>query len=237
MKRVYKTVTVAVVAGGCEIRLDNRPVRTPGRVTLAVPSRALAEAIAAEWDAQRETVDPQTMPLTQLAATAADRVWPQRAQIAEATAAYAATDLLCHRADQPPELAQRQQRHWQPLLDWAALRFDAPLRVTAWVMPLEQPEASLRALRRAVEAYDDLILAALQDLTASCGSLVLALAVVEGRIGPEEAFTLSQLDESYQIEQWGEDAEAARRRERLRHDIAAAARFVALLRDDAGPRG
>ncbi len=143
---------------------------------------------------------------------------------------YAATDLVCYRALRPPQLAQRQQAVWQPLIDWAVLRYDAPLDITAGVIPIAQPPASLHAFAVAVAALDDFVLAALHLATAACGSLVIALALVEGRIDAETAFAASQLDESFQIEFWGEDAEQAQRRQALAADIGAAAQFLALLR-------
>ncbi len=142
---------------------------------------------------------------------------------------YAGTDLVCYRADHPPALAARQQAVWQPLIDWAALRYDAALAVTTGIVPTRQLAATLRAFAAIVAAQDDFRLTALQALTAGCGSLVIALALLEGRLDAEEAFAASQLDETFQIEAWGEDAEAARRRRALAADIAAAARFLELL--------
>jgi chaperone required for assembly of F1-ATPase len=169
------------------------------------------------------------MPLTQLASTAIDRVAPQRDAIVQQVAAYAGTDLVCYRAAHPPELAARQQAVWQPLIDWAVLRYDAPLEITAGVIPIAQPPASLRAFAAAVAEQDDLALAALHLATGASGSLVIALALGEGRLDAAEAFAASQLDESFQIEAWGEDEEQARRRRALAGDIAAAARFLSLL--------
>lgn len=234
VQRFYKAVTVgaAELAAGPAFRilLDNRAVRTPGRAEGLLPTRAVAEAVAGEWAAQHDVLDPQSMPLTGLAWTALDRVRPARAEIVEAVAAYAAHDLLCYRAEGPVDLAARQQALWQPLLDWLALTFDAPLAVTAGIVSVEQPPAALAALTRAVAAHDDFALAALSAATAATGSLAIALALVEGRIDAAAAFAAAQLDESYQLERWGEDAEAARRRAAIRAELAAVERFVALLR-------
>jgi len=234
VQRFYKAVTVGAAesaAGGAfRILLDGRAVRTPGRAEGLLPTRALAEAVAREWAAQHDVLDPQSMPLTGLAWTALDRVRPARAEIVEAVGANAAHDLLCYRAEGPVDLAARQQALWQPLLDWLALTFDAPLAVTAGIVSVEQPPAALAALARAVAARDDFALAALSAATAATGSLVIALALVEGRIDAEAAFAAAQLDESYQLERWGEDAEAARRRAAIRAELAAVERFVALLR-------
>jgi chaperone required for assembly of F1-ATPase len=230
MKRAYKEVAVAAVEGGFAVTLDGRPVRTPGRKPLVAPSAALAEAIAAEWRAQGDRVDPHRMPQTRLASTALDLVPGRRPAVVDEIAAYAGTDLLCYRADAPAELRTRQDAAWQPLLDWAAERYGATLLVTAGVVPRPQPAAALAALRRAVEAQDDLALVALHAATAAAGSLIVGLALLEGRLDAAAAFDLSQLDESFQIEKWGEDAEAARRRRALRADLAEAAQFHQLRR-------
>lgn len=230
MKRFYQSAGISAAADGYGVALDGRPVKTPAKRDLLVPSAALAGAISGEWDAQEGEVRPPAMPLTQLANTAIDRVGPQRAAIVQQVAEYAATDLVCYRATHPPELAARQQAAWQPLVDWAVLRYDAPLAVTTGVIPVAQSEASLRAFAAAVAEHDDFALAALSAATAACGSLVIALALSEGRLDAEAAFAASQLDESFQIEAWGEDSEQAERRRALAADIAAAARFLALLR-------
>jgi chaperone required for assembly of F1-ATPase len=229
MKRVYKEVAAQPVEGGWGIFLDARELRTPAKRELIVPSRPLAEAIAAEWDAQETDIRPQTMPLTRLAATALDHTAHQRETIVAEVANYAGTDLVCYRAEQPPALAARQHAAWQKLIDWAARRYNAGLTVTAGIVPQPQSPASLRAFSAAVAAFDDFRLTALQALTAACGSLVIALALAEGRLDADAAFAAAQLDETFQIEAWGEDAEAAKRRELLAADIAAAARFLDLL--------
>lgn len=231
MKRFYKAAGVAAVeGGGFQVQLDGRPIRSPAKAALTFPTRALAEAVAAEWDAQGETVHPHTMPLMQLASTAVDLVPAKRGEIIEAVAAYAETDLVCYRAEHPQPLVERQTRLWQPLLDWVALRHDAALVVCHGLMPRPQPPAALRALRAVVEGCDDWGLAALQTVTGACGSLVVALALLEGRISPDEAFDAAQLDETYQIEHWGEDTEATKRRTNLRADINDCRRFMDLLR-------
>lgn len=228
-KRVYRRVAVVPRDGGFGIDLDGKPVVTPAKARLVLPSRPLAEAVAAEWDAQGPEIDPLAMPLTRLAGSAIDLVGPSRAEVIARTAAYAATDLLCHRADGPAALVARQQAAWQPVLDWAAARYQAAVKVTTGVIAVEQPAAVLEALRRAVAAYNDMRLTAVAAATAACGSLLLGLALAEGRIDAEAASALSQLDEAYQSELWGEDEDAAQRRQALRADIAAAARFLILL--------
>jgi len=229
VKRFFKEAGVTDIDGGFGVALDGKPVRTPAKVPLAVPTRALARAIAQEWQAQGDTIDPRALPLTRLASIALDLVAPRRTAVIAELVNYAGTDLVCYRAEQPPQLAVRQQAVWQPLMDWAALRFDAPLTVTAGILPVSQPPAALKALEAAAAAYDTHRLAALHLATAACGSLVVALALIEGRIDAETAFVAAELDASYEIERWGEDAEQTRRRAELKADIALAARFVALL--------
>lgn len=232
MKRFYREAVVATAEDGFTILLDGKPLRTPAKNELKVARRGLAEAIAAEWQGQGKTVTPLALPLTRLVSTAIDRVAPRRAEVVAEIAKYAGTDLLCYRAADPPELAARQHTVWQPLLDWADERFDARLAVTHGVTPISQAQAALEALKRAVAAHDEMRLVALHLATTTCGSLILALALLEGRLSPDEAFAAAQLDESFQIERWGEDPEQATRRDALREDIALAARFVALLRDE-----
>jgi chaperone required for assembly of F1-ATPase len=229
VKRFYRDAGVTETPDAFGVALDGKPVSTPAKRPLTVPTRALAVAIAEEWRAQGETIDPRRLPLTRLASIALDLVAPRREAVVAEVAKYARTDLVCYRAEQPPELAQRQRAAWQPLIDWATLRFDAPLAVTASILPVAQPAASLKALETAVAAYDTHRLAALHLATAASGSLVVALALVEGRIDAEAAFAAAELDESYEIERWGEDAEQAKRRAGLKEDIALAARFGSLL--------
>jgi chaperone required for assembly of F1-ATPase len=230
VKRIYRKAEPVPAAAGHGVALDGRLVKTPRRRDLVVPSPALAAAIAAEWEAQHGDIRREAMPLTRLAGVTIDRDAAQREAVVRQIADYAGTDLVCYRAAHPPALAARQQAVWQPLLDWAAERYAAPLTVTSGVIPSSQPAASLAAFAAAVAAYEDFALTALHAATAACGSLVIALALFEGRLDAVEAFTASQLDESFQIEAWGEDQEQAARRVVLSADIAAAARFLALLR-------
>jgi chaperone required for assembly of F1-ATPase len=229
MKRVYTRAESCPLDGSWGVALDGRKMRTPGKNELVLPSTALAAAIAAEWEAQREEIHPATMPLFRLAATAIDRTRAQRDLIIAETANYAGTDLVCYRADHPPALAARQHAAWQHLIDWAAQRYDAPLAVTSGILPARQPSATLGAFAALVAAQDDFRLTALHTLTAACGSLVIALARLEERLDAASAFCASQLDETFQIEAWGEDAEAAARRRNIAADIEASARFIALL--------
>ena len=229
MKRFYREVSVASGEAGYGVALDGRRVRTPSKAPLDLPTRALAEAVAAEWDAQDGEIKPHTMPMMQLASTAIDRVRPRRDAVIGEIASYAETDLLCYRADGPVGLATRQATEWQPMLDWAAGRFDAPLEVTEGVMPVAQPRGAVAALRAAVAECDEFILAALCNLTIASGSLVLALAVRDSAMDPESACDVSQLDEEWQASEWGRDPAAESRRNRARAEILSAARFLALL--------
>jgi chaperone required for assembly of F1-ATPase len=230
LKRRYQRAEAIELEGGFGVALDQKPLSTPMRHPMAVPARALAEAIAAEWQAQGEEVIPNTMPLTQLAATALDRIEERREQVVGELAAYGSTELLCYRAEHPAELARRQAEGWQPLLDWFALRFDAPLAVTSGVVPKPQSPAALAAVRAAIAERCSFELAALALATQAAGSIVLGLALVEERVDAPAAWSLSLLDELYQAELWGEDSEAASRRESIRRDILAAERFLKLLR-------
>jgi chaperone required for assembly of F1-ATPase len=231
LKRFYKTAAVTPAEGGFDVRLDGKPIRTPAGRALLIPSEGLATAIAAEWRDQPEggEIKPLEMPLMRLAATAIDRVATQRRKVIDDTATYAGSDLLCYRADTPTDLAVRQARLWQPLLDWAQARYGAPLDLAGGVQYRSQPQASVAALADAVAAHSDFGLSALFNLTAAMGSLVLALAVSEQRLDPAAAFEAAELDALYEIEKWGEDSEATQRHRRLRHDIDAGARFLALL--------
>ena len=233
MKRLYKTAGTAPGApgapGGFHITLDGKPLRTPAQVPLVVPSHGLAAAIAAEWQAQGEEIDPNSMGLMKLACTALDRIGPQRAAVEAELLRYGGTDLLCYRATGPATLTDRQHKAWQPLLDWAATAFDAPLRVTAGVMPVAQDALALHALGRAIVPLDDFRVMVLHTATALTGSLVLGLALIHGRIDAATAWDASCIDAEFQIEQWGADAEAEQAAANARADLETAGRLLALL--------
>jgi chaperone required for assembly of F1-ATPase len=229
IKRFYKHAAIAEIDGAHAVQLDGRTVKTPAGKLLAVPSRPLAEAMAVEWEAQGEEIKPKSMPMTQLASTALDRVGPERVAIREQLANFADTDLLCYRAEFPPDLVARQTSQWQPLLEWAAEELGSRLVVTSGVIAVEQPAEAVAALLARVDSYDVWRLTVAQAACAAAGSLVLALALVEGRLNGEQTYDLSQLDETYQIEKWGEDWEAADRRAALKRDILAAERLLTLL--------
>ncbi len=227
-KRFWTAATVVNCDGGHTVHLDKRPVRTPAKAPLVVPTRALAQAIADEWLAQEGAVRPATMPFTRMANSAIDKVTPLHAAVVAEVAGYGATDLLCYRAVGPLALVARQAADWDHLLDWAADALQAPLVVTVGVIPVEQPAASVARLTAGVAAMSPFALVALHDLTAISGSLVLGLAVAAGRLTALQAFDLSRIDEVWQAEEWGEDDEAAEIQMLKRQAMAEAGRFLAL---------
>ena len=228
-KRFWTDVAVVPEGEDFAVTLDGRPVRTPLKERLRVPTRTFAEEVAREWADQGEVLDPNAMPATRLANAAIDKVRAQRAEVVEMLASYGASDLLCYRAEAPERLIARQQAGWDPLLAWSAEELGADLAVGCGVMPVAQAPGDLERLREPLEAMDAFELAAFHDLVALSGSLVLALAVALGRVSAEEAWRLSRLDEDFQIEEWGEDEEAAETAARRRRAFLDAARFHAQL--------
>ena len=229
MKRFWKDVIVAKEDGGWGVGLDTRPVRTPARAPLVVPTEALADAIADEWRGIAGEVDPRAMPLTGLANAAIDRVAPERQAFAAGLARYAEADLACYRAEGPRGLVERQEESWDALLAWARRRFDVDFATTCGIVHVEQPAATVDRLAHALAALDPFRLAGLSPLVTIGGSLVAALAVVEKAITPEAAWDAVSVDERWQLEQWGADAEAEAALENRRRDFLAAARFLDLL--------
>ncbi|ODP38670.1 ATP12 family chaperone protein [Sphingomonas turrisvirgatae] len=229
MRRFWKNVAVVAAAGGHDVHLDGRPVRTPGRAPLTLPTPALAEAVAEEWHAVGETIDPRAMPLTGLANAAIDRVAADPAAFAAGLAKYGESDLLCYRADHPLELKLRQEAAWDPLLGWAATRYAAPLETVTGIVHRAQPADSLAALGQAVATRSPFELAALSPLVTVTGSLVAALALLEGAASADDIWSAVNLDEDWQVEHWGED-DLARQARTARHaDFDAAVRFLSLL--------
>lgn len=227
-KRFWKEASVEQVAGGFTVRLDARPVKTPAKTLLVVPTLALAAAIAAEWETQSGLVKPATMPFTRSANSALDKIVPQFDAVVDMLAAYGGTDLLCYRATGPEPLVERQAAAWDPLLDWSAQALGAPLIATAGVMHIAQDPRSLARLHDQVGAFSAFQLAAFHDLVAISGSLILGLAVTRGRLSAPEAWALSRVDEAWQIEQWGEDEEASASEAVREADFLQARRFYAL---------
>ena len=227
MKRFWSDVAVTAERG---IALDGKPVRTPGRVPLLLPTQALAEAVADEWRAVDGEIDPRAMALTGLANAAIDRIAPDPAAFAAGLAAYAESDLLCYRADAPAELVARQAAAWDPLLDWARRTYDVDFVVTSGVMHRPQPPATIARLQAAVAGCDCFTLAALSPIVTISGSLVAALALAERGADPEAVWLASELDSDWQAENWGEDDLAAPARRARRRDYEAGVRMLELLR-------
>lgn len=229
-RRFYKTATSTPVEGGWGILLDGKALRSPAKRPFVLPTEALAAAIADEWQAQGEKINPGSMPLMQFAATAIDRLADDRTALVEEIAGYGHSDLICYRSDEPPSLAQRQEEAWQPLVAWTAERYDVALNVTTGIVAVEQPTHALATFRRVLEACDLLALTVIAAATGSAGSLVIALALMEGRLSPDEAADAALLDELFQTERWGSDPEAERRLAAIRADLHAAKRFHTLSR-------
>ncbi|EAQ05164.1 hypothetical protein OB2597_07760 [Pseudooceanicola batsensis HTCC2597] len=224
-KRFWKTVAVTESEGGFGVALDGRPVRTPAKRPLVVPTRALAEAVAAEWEAQEDVLDPRTMPATRGANAAIDKVALQHAEVAGMLAAYGDSDLLCYRADSPAGLVARQAEGWDPLLDWAEEALGARLMPRAGVMHEPQNPEALNRLSAAVHALGPFQLAAFHDLVSLTGSLVLGFAAAREVRPVEEIWDLSRIDEDWQAEQWGIDDEAAAAAAAKRASFLQAKRF------------
>jgi chaperone required for assembly of F1-ATPase len=229
VKRFYKIVTVDETAEGFRLLLDGKPVRTPARKPLLLPTHALADAVAQEWRAQDDEMQPAAMPLTRLVNTVLDGVRATREQVIAAVLRFGENDLLSYRAEAPVELVGRQLQ-WNDYLDWVRDRHGAGLTVTSGIQHVEQSVETLAALRRAVADRSDFDLAALHVLASVTGSLVLGLAVLDGRLTAREAFALSRLDEAYQAECWGSDREAEERAGRLAAEMHHAAELVRLAR-------
>jgi chaperone required for assembly of F1-ATPase len=230
MKRFYKDVTIGPAENGFAVLLEGRPVRTPGRNLLILPTERLAAAIALEWRAQGDEIIATTMPLLRLANTVVDGVAVNRAEVINAILRFAENDLLCYRAHQPPELVALQRDGWDPLLEWVRQRHRAVMRVAAGLTHVDQAPQALLALRQALETENQFALGALHVIASITGSAVLALAVADEFVSGADAFALSRIDETYQAEKWGEDAEAARRAATLAHELGKAVELMAAAR-------
>jgi chaperone required for assembly of F1-ATPase len=237
VKRFWDQVTAEPVDGGYGVLLDGKPMHLPGGATLRLDHAKLAQAVAAEWQlaggGKGGEMSFADTPLTRLAGTAQARVGADPGPTADAIARYAETDLLCYRAETPEALVLRQATAWQPWLDWAEQRYGAKLRVASGIVAIRQHRGSVAALRAEVAALDAWALAALGVAVPALGSLVLGLALAEQRLDPATAHSLGALDELFQAEQWGEDAQATLRRQAVADEIALAARLIALTREQA----
>ena len=227
-KRFWQQASVVAEGDGYAVRLDGRAVKTPAKAPLILPTLALAQAVAAEWDAQTGEIKPDSMPVTRSANAANDKVAVQFDEVAALIAAYGETDLLCYRANGPAALVQRQSAAWDPVLDWAANDLAAPLLTGTGVVFVAQPPDSVARLTAFVRGFDCFRLTALHDLVAISGSLVLGLAVAHGRLTPAQAWDASRVDERWQIDQWGGDDEAEQAEAFRRVGFEHAARFLSL---------
>ncbi len=230
-KRFWTDVAVVEWGGGYSVALDGRQIKTPAKQDFIAPTRALGEAVAQEWREQGERMNPKAMPQTRYVNSVIDGIAPQRAAVVGTVAAYGGSDLLCYRAEHPEELIARQAERWDPMLTWAVETYNAPLILTAGIMPVSQPEPSLKRLAAAVDAHNDFALAGLHDLVSISGSLVLGLAVSAGRLDSAAALSLSRLDDDWQIEQWGADEEATETAAKKAADFGEAERLINLTRD------
>lgn len=229
-KRFYKDVAVTEADGSFAIVLDGKPVRTPAKQVLAVPTAALAELLRVEWDAQGEEIDPARMPVTRLVNTAIDGIAADTQAVFEDVLRFSANDQICYRATGPERLVARQAERWDPLIDWAANTLGARFILAEGVIHQEQPREAIAAFAVTLRKYDTALeLACLHTMTTLMGSAILAMAFAEGRLSLDEAWDLAHLDEDWTNEQWGVDSEAAERRLQRREELeAAAAAFSAL---------
>ena len=232
MKRFYKQTSWQRSGddAGYAVYLDQRELKTAAERNLILPTEAVAHAVAEEWRAQDEDIDPASMPMTAYSFTALDVVADKVAAVQDEVARYGETDLLCYITDEPAELSQRLTAAWQPLLDWSAKSLDAPLTITAGLMAIDQPAESVAALRRHVMALDLFELTAVQTMTSILGSLVLSLAIVTDKITADQAFDLARLEEAFQAEQWGQDEDDADKQAKDRAELLNATRFLQMVR-------
>lgn len=229
MKRFYKQATAVEADSGWAIQLDGRPVRTPARAALVLPTAALGEAMTQEWEGQGDDIDPASMPLTGIANAAIDHVMLHPAAFAAPIAAYGTSDLLCYRADVPEPLVARQADQWQPLLDWAQTHYGVAFRVTSGIVHVAQPPETVTRLADAVNALSPFMLAPLSSLVSMSGSLVIGLAVVERAFPVAQLWQAAELDEIWQAELWGDDDQALIRRAQRHEEFMMLARFAELV--------
>jgi chaperone required for assembly of F1-ATPase len=230
-KRFYETVSVAAHGNGFAVLLDGRPVRTPARNLLELPTVEAANIIAAEFDAQEKEVDPSSMHATRLANTVVDGIAPDPQPVLEDVVRFAASDLVCYRAGSPRELAARQAAGWDPLIDWLRDAHGANFILAEGVVHVAQPREALAVFQSALQRHGEpFAIGAIHTFTALTGSAIIALAIAEGRLVPDEAWRVAMIDEDWNIDHWGEDAEAAARRNHRLAEFMAAARLFASLK-------
>lgn len=229
MKRFYKAAEAVAVENGFEVQLDGRPVRTPGRLQMTLPSQRLAGAAAAEWAAQGYELDMAAMPMTALSYAAVDRIAEDPERFISDVTRFAETDLLCYRAPTPQQLVDRQAAAWDPLLNWLHERHGARLVLAEGVMPVDQPEAAVARVRAAFAALDPFRLTAAHVASQAGGSAVIALALIDGEITAAAAADAAQIDDIWQLEEWGEDEDARALITRRRADLEEIGHFLELL--------
>ncbi len=227
-KRFYKSVAVTDQLG---IALDGRNVKTPHKAALVLPTRALAEAVAAEWDAQIDVINPHAMPLTKLANTAIDHATTEKSKIAAEILEFAGSDMVCYRAESPAGLVLRQTTHWDPIIAWAKADMNVDLKTVSTITHKRQSPAALQALEAHITSLDPFSFVAVHNLATLTGSALLAIMVAAGKIPPDAAWLAANVDEDWQIETWGEDAEAAARRAGRFHEFSACVRFANLAQN------
>lgn len=233
MKRFFEQTGVGQEGRLFTVELDGRPMRSPARTILRMPTKALAQLIADEWDSQGDMILPHNMPLTRLANVANDHMSAARMLTVGELVRYAANDLLCYRVQEPLALQEKQQELWDPWLDWAAEKFGARLATTTSMTALDHPVDALENLRNEALNAESYMLTALAHVTAMLGSAVLGFAMMEGKLSAKQAFDLSRVEEDWQIEHWGEDEEAQARAQHLLETLQASEKFMSALRPDA----
>ncbi|RWC95334.1 MAG: ATPase [Mesorhizobium sp.] len=230
-KRFYKAVSLAPVEEGFAVHLDGRPVRTPGKALLALPTEKAAALVAGEFDAQGEVIDPVTMPVMRLVNTAVDGVASDRQAVLEDILRFASSDLLCYRADGPQGLVDRQNQLWDPVIDWARGALGARFLLAEGIVHVEQPRETIAVLgAHLAQRNEPLRLAAIHVMTSLTGSALLAMAVDFGELDGETAWAAAHVDEDWQIEHWGQDAEAVARRSARKRDMLAAIGLLEALK-------
>jgi chaperone required for assembly of F1-ATPase len=231
VKRFYETVSVAIVDDGYVVELDGRVIRTPLKDPLTLPTKALAEKIAAEWDGQGDEVDPKSMPFTQLSNGAQDLLGQHREQVIDTLVGFIDADLICYRASNPNDLVARQTAHWQPLVDWFADEFGVALKVTDSLALIKQDVRLAPVLRQKIQSHNNLQISALHELATISKSISVALAVTAGRLNVEQAWAVARVDEDFQISRWGEDEEAVEHARLLRQSFDEAALLWQMVSD------
>ncbi len=225
-KRFYKKVTIAETAGGYDIRLDDRVLKTPLKRNFTVPTRKMAQAIADEWDAQQTHVNPATMIVTRLANTAVDRVHGDETRIVSELADFAASDLVCYRAGSPDPLVRRQAAHWDPVLAWVKSALGVQFVCVKGIVHHAQPDTAIAAIADALSNETRFRLTAIHNMTTLTGSTLIAMMVGSDALPGEEAWAAAHVDEDWQSEQWGRDDEAEARRAERKQDFESTVKFL-----------